>query len=125
MAKRVLRYLKGTSEYSLKYECVNIDEFNLVGFSDSSFGSDPETRKSISGYLFLLGRNLLCYKSKNQNIVTTSTMEAEYVALCITSQQPIWLKNILSELLIIDSKEPVLIYEDNNSCLQLSKKSNT
>jgi hypothetical protein len=37
-AKRVLKYLKGTQDFGLKYS--KVDDFNLTGYSDSDFVGD-------------------------------------------------------------------------------------
>eukprot|EP00253_Pinus_taeda_P002001 PITA_02001 len=47
-AKRVLRYLKGTQDFGIKY--TRVDDFSLIGYSDSNFDGDKETRVSTSGY---------------------------------------------------------------------------
>ncbi len=47
--KRVLKYLKGTHNFGLKYS--KVKEFNLIGYSDSYFDGDKENGVSTSGYL--------------------------------------------------------------------------
>ncbi|KAL7689614.1 putative reverse transcriptase, RNA-dependent DNA polymerase [Plasmopara halstedii] len=50
--KRVLRYLVGTQAHSIMYKKGSgaRTELTLSGFRDSDWGSDPETRKSTSGF---------------------------------------------------------------------------
>ncbi|XP_058788342.1 uncharacterized mitochondrial protein AtMg00810-like [Vicia villosa] len=48
--KRVLRYLRGTTELGLFYK--REGEENLVAFCDSDYVGDLEDRKSTSGYVF-------------------------------------------------------------------------
>eukprot|EP00253_Pinus_taeda_P024911 PITA_24911 len=38
--KRVLRYLKGTQDFGIKY--TKVDNFNLIGYSDSDFNGDKK-----------------------------------------------------------------------------------
>eukprot|EP00253_Pinus_taeda_P021754 PITA_21754 len=52
-AKRVLRYLKGTQDFGIKY--TQVDDFSLIGYSDSDFDGDKETRVSTSRYAMRLG----------------------------------------------------------------------
>eukprot|EP00253_Pinus_taeda_P012506 PITA_12506 len=47
-AKRVLRYLKGTQDFGIKY--TQVDEFNVIGYSNSDFDGDKETEVSTLGY---------------------------------------------------------------------------
>ena len=79
-AKRVLRYVKGTLDLGLKFERSN--KFELVGYSDADWAGDVDTRKSTSGYVFMLGKAIVSWASKKQSVVALSTTEAEYAALC-------------------------------------------
>lgn len=57
--KRILRYLKGTAEYSLVYRRQSEESFStLVGYSDADFGGDHVDRRSVSGYVFKLDGNV-------------------------------------------------------------------
>ena len=49
--KRILRYIKGTSDVAL---CFGGSEFVVRGYVDSDFAGDLDRRKSISGYVFTL-----------------------------------------------------------------------
>ncbi len=49
--KRILRYLKETSNYGLSY-LRNDNNDTLVGYSDAEWAGDVNDRKSTSGYLF-------------------------------------------------------------------------
>ena len=51
-AKRVLRYLQGTTEFGIFYRKGGDDE--LVTYTDSDHAGDLDERKSTSGYVFLL-----------------------------------------------------------------------
>jgi hypothetical protein len=51
--KQVLKYLKGTQSYGIKYSKVSY--FHLIGYSDSDFDGDKEHGVSTSGYLMNLG----------------------------------------------------------------------
>jgi hypothetical protein len=49
--KRILRYIKGTSDVAL---CFGGSEFVVRGYVDSDFAGDLDRRKSTSGYVFTL-----------------------------------------------------------------------
>ncbi|CAH9117537.1 unnamed protein product [Cuscuta europaea] len=76
--KRILRYLKGTVNLGLWYP--KESGFDLVGYSDADFVGCKLDRKSTSGGAQFLGEKLVCWSSKKQNCVSTSTAETEYVA---------------------------------------------
>ena len=66
--KRVLRYLKGTTELRIFYKSGG--EEKMVAYSDSDYVGDIEDRKSISGYVFLLGSGAVAWSSKKPPVVT-------------------------------------------------------
>ncbi|XP_020423899.1 uncharacterized protein LOC109950223 [Prunus persica] len=76
-AKRVLRYLKGTTDLGLFYK--RKVGAKLMGFSDNDYVGDLNDRKSTSGYVFLLSSAVVAWSSRKQPIVTLSTTEAEFI----------------------------------------------
>ena len=60
-AKRVLRYLQKTKDFMLTYK--KSDQLEIIGYSDSDFAGCQDTRKSTSGYIYLLGRGAVSWKS--------------------------------------------------------------
>lgn len=95
-AKRTIRYLKGTLDWTLTYPRKN--DSILHGFSDASYGNFIDDRKSCSGYIFRLGEASVSWSSKKQSTVALSTTEAEYMAMSDASRHMIWMKFALSEL---------------------------
>ena len=49
--KRVLRYIKGTITKGLKFTKCNDSKLSLVGYSDASWASDLESRRSVTGFV--------------------------------------------------------------------------
>ena len=89
--KRVLRYLKGTSRYGLKFS-ISEQQPELVGYSDADRAGDVDTRRSTSGYVFQYGNGTISWSTKKQTTVTKSSTEAEYVALSLATQEAVWLR---------------------------------
>ena len=50
--KNILKYLKRTKVYALVY---NAAELCPLGYTDSDFQADQDSRKSTSGYVFNIG----------------------------------------------------------------------
>jgi hypothetical protein len=70
----VIRYLKGTLDYGLRY--VTNHEFELYGYSDLDWvGSIPD-RRSTSTYCFSLGSSMVLWSSRKQSCVALSIAEA-------------------------------------------------
>ncbi|XP_059597110.1 secreted RxLR effector protein 161-like [Vitis vinifera] len=101
-AKRVMRYLQRTKEYMLTYR--RLDQLELIGYSDSDFAGCQDSRRSTSGYIYLLAGGAISWRSAKQTLVTSSTMEAEFVACYEASNQGIWLRNFVTGLLVLDEK---------------------
>ena len=118
VAKRALRYLKGTMNYGIHYKKKGSGK--LLAYTDSDYAGDIEDRKSTSGYVFLMNSGAVSWCSKKQPIVTLSTTEAEFVAAAICTCQAIWIKRVLKELNYSD-EECTHIWCDNSSTIKLSK----
>ena len=117
-AKRVLRYLKGTSNYGIIFRG---DVSSVpIGYSDADWAGDIEGRKSTSGYVFCIAGGPVSWRSKKQDTVALSTAEVEYVALSSAAQECIWIKRLNSEFGNM-SDGPAVIMEDNQSCIAIAK----
>ena len=76
--KRIFRYLRGTSKQGLAYK-VNSDT-TLEAKTDSSFRYWNDSAFT-SGYIITLFGNAIAWRSHKQNQITTSTCQAEYLAM--------------------------------------------
>jgi len=67
------------------------------------------------GYAFYVGRGAISWSSKQQAMIALSSMEAEYIALCASVQEALWLRSILQEVQypLFPSEMPITIYKDN------------
>ncbi|KAJ9566099.1 hypothetical protein OSB04_002065 [Centaurea solstitialis] len=92
---RVFKYLKGTMDYGLTYTGF---PSVLEGYSDASWITNKEDHSSTSGWVFLLGDGAICWASKKQSCITTSTMESEFVALATAGKEAKWLRNLIYEI---------------------------
>ena len=54
----------------------------LWGAADASYASDVITRRSHGGYMLFLNGGCVSWKSDLQKMVTLSSCESEFVALC-------------------------------------------
>lgn len=65
---------------------------------------------------------MFCWQSSKQQILAQLTVEAEYIGLCATTNQAIWLQKFLSEI-GLDSQDGVPIYCDNKFAITIGKNS--
>ncbi|WCJ39716.1 Copia protein [Euphorbia peplus] len=115
--KRILRYLKGTSEAGLWYPFST--DFTLVGYTNSDYGRDKLKRVSTSGGCHFMGECLVSWHSKKQTSVALSTAEAEYVAAGSCVSQMLWIKQQIADYDVIPGT--ITIFCDNKSAIDLSK----
>jgi hypothetical protein len=115
-AIHLLRYIKGTQHCCIKY---GSSDLTLTGYSDSDWASDVDSRRSTTGYIFMLAGGPISWKSKCQPTVALSSTEAEYMALTATAQEAMSLRTLCGEL-GINVADPVLIYGDNQGALAMA-----
>ncbi|WMV52255.1 hypothetical protein MTR67_045640 [Solanum verrucosum] len=109
-AFRLLRYLKSDPTLGL-FTSKNAD-FSVKGYCDSDWASCPDSRKSVSGYLVLLGDNPISWKSKKQETISLSSAEAEYRSLQKVVGELVRLSRLLSELNVPFPK-PISVFCDS------------
>lgn len=126
-AKRVVRYLKGTINLGLVFgrrpngqPAREPPPYVLIGYADSNFAGDPEDRKSVMGYCFILNGAVVPWSSKKQRTVSTSTTEAEYIALGRAAREAVWIRRFVNEL-EIEVTERLTLHGDNEMSIALTK----
>eukprot|EP00253_Pinus_taeda_P031047 PITA_31047 len=67
-------------------------------FADSDLTGNVDDRISITGYAFSLGSGVITWSSKKQNIVSLSSTEAEYQAMCAATCEVVWLWRLLQDV---------------------------
>ncbi|KAE9276578.1 hypothetical protein PR003_g29026, partial [Phytophthora rubi] len=119
-AKRVLRYLKATSDFGLLMNVTTGDEVRVAAYSDADYANDPVDRRSVSGYVTTLDGNVVSYASRKQEINALSTCEAEYIAMSEATKDLLWLSGLCKEL---EWKHSVpLLLGDNQGAIALTAK---
>ena len=93
--KTIFNYLRRTRDYMLVY---GSKDLILVGYKDSDFQTDRDSRKSTSGLVFTLNGVAVVWRSIKQGCIVDSTMEAEYVAACEAAKEVVWLRKFLTDL---------------------------
>jgi hypothetical protein len=116
VVKRIFRYLVHTPNLGLWYP--KGSTFDLLGYSNSDYAGCKVDRKSTTGTCQFLGRSLVLWSSKKQNLVALSTIEAEYVASGACCAQLLWMKQTLRDYSCEFSKISLLC--DNESAIKLA-----
>ncbi|KAH9726030.1 retrovirus-related pol polyprotein from transposon RE1 [Citrus sinensis] len=116
--KRVLRYLKATQNYGLKF--IKEGDMKLTCFTDADWAGDLDDRKSVGAYCVYLGNNLVSWSSKKQPVIARSSTESEYRSLAAASAEISWLQSLFSELKLQCTEKPA-IWCDNLSATELAR----
>ena len=96
LVKRILCYLKSSmSHYICLYSSLDL---SLTCYMDADWTSNPDDRKSTSGYCYFLGPNLISWSSNKHKVVSRSNTESEYRGLSNATAELMCIETLLSEL---------------------------
>ena len=114
-ADRALSYLQKTRSLALQFGAG--DDFEVA--SDASFADNTLDRKSSQAYAMKLFGGLIGWRANKQDTVTTSTTEAELLALAQTTKESLYVSRLLKELSIRLDNNHVQIQCDNYQTIRL------
>jgi hypothetical protein len=92
--KHVLRDLKGTIDFGLRY--VSDRKIRLQGYADLDWDGSVTDQKSTSGCCFSLGSAMISWLNRKQISVALSTAKEEYIATCSASSEVVWLQKLFA-----------------------------
>ena len=120
-AKHILKYLRGTSHYELRYQ--KSEELGILAYSDADWASDQSDRRSTTGFCFYLNKesSSISWKSKKRPTIALYTCESEYMALAKTTQESLYLIQLFNGIDPQQRYEPAKILGDNQGAIALSK----
>lgn len=93
-AKRVLRYLRGTTKFGIRYFRTNIE---VNGFVNGDFAGDQKDRKPMSGYIVTLASAPCIWTSEKQGTAALSTCEAKYHSMVSATKELVWIKRVINK----------------------------
>jgi hypothetical protein len=111
-AKRILRYLAGTTGIGIIYEQ---GSGTTKAYGDTDYAADVDTRRSQSVSIVVKNGGALLWGSKLQKTVSTPTCEAEYAASAAAAKSALWARMLLGEL--SGHVVPMRLHCDNSSAL--------
>ena len=105
--KHIIKYLKRTKDHMLVF---GGEDLVTIGYTDSDFMSDQDSRRSTSGSVFTLGGGAVSWMSVKQKCIADSTTEAEYVAALEASKEAAWLRKFLVEFGVVpNATKPIIL----------------
>ena len=78
----ILRYLKSAPGKGFLFT-KNVDCQSVDAYSDADWAGVIDDRRSTSGYFTFVGCNLVTWRSKKQNVVARSSIEAEFRGMAL------------------------------------------
>lgn len=119
-----MRYLLSTADYELTLGTNDVlHKNNIHAYTDADFARDVSTRRSTTGSLVKVYNSSIAWTARRQSSVSTSTMEAEYIALNETAQDVMNIAHTIDELGIQNDmlNEPTLIRVDNQAAITIAE----
>ena len=117
-AKAVLKYLKGTLDYGIKY--TDASNVELTSYLDFDWAGNKDDQRSTTGYAFSIGSGVVSWSSKKKPTVSLSSTEVEYKALCAATCEAVWLRILLQDV-GEERQERTMIKCDNQSTINIAK----
>jgi hypothetical protein len=103
---------------------IHTNPTELLGYVDAAHATDLRTRRSVTGYVITLCGAAICYRSKLQSTVATSSTEAEFIAAVTAAKSIKYLRLVLADLGPKYAQDkPTTIYEDNAAAILMINSS--
>ena len=118
--ERVMRYVQGTRNLEIVFNSKSKSP-ELLGFSDADWAGCQDSRKSTSGYVFKFCGGAVSWSSRKQTVVATSTCEAEYIALCEACKEATWLRQVVADVVELDSDPTIMMGCDNAGTISFAQ----
>ena len=96
--KHIMCYLKSKRHRRFVIHGGTAEEQILSAYSDSDHITDVDTRRSISGYFILCGKDVIAWRSSFQAVVSHSSTESELMAIDLTARRVQALRWLLVKL---------------------------
>ena len=109
---RILRYLKSAPGKGILFT-KNVDYQSVDAHSDADWARAKDDRRSTSGYFPFVGGNLIKWRSKKQNVVARSSLEAEVRGMALGICEALWLRLLLMDLGYLPRQLILLIIQYN------------
>ena len=115
---RILRYLKSVLGKGVLFT-KNVDCQSVDAYSDVDWAGAIDDIRSTSGYFTFVGGNLVTWRSKKQNVVARSSVEAEFRGMTLGICEALWLRLLLMDLGYMP-RQSIWLYCDNKAVCDIA-----
>jgi len=113
----ILRYLKSALGKSLLFS--NHGHLKVEGYTDVDWAESADDRRSTADYFTFVGGNLITWKSKKQQLVVRSSVEAKFRGMTIGICELLWIRSLLKDI-GYEQKDAMKLYCDNKSVIEIA-----
>jgi hypothetical protein len=121
--KALMRYVRSSLMLRLRFGPGK--DMDLAVYTDADWAGQKSDRKSTSGGVAMLYGGPVCWLSKVQRSVATSSTESEYIAQLTNAKTTQWLAQILRDIGCLESigedSKTVQMLADNQGAIALAK----
>nr|GEV33751.1 retrotransposon protein, putative, Ty1-copia subclass [Tanacetum cinerariifolium] len=122
--KNNLKYLRNTKVTFLVYGGDPKVELRVNCYCDAGFETDKDETKSQTGYVFVLNRGVMVWKSSKQSTTAQHATKAEYIATSEAAKEVVWIRKFIDELGVVASNDyPIKLNCDNSIAIIMAKES--
>lgn len=122
LIQRLFEYLRNTKDYSITFTDQKQETMEI--YTDSDYAQEPNTRRSMNGYIIRINGNPVHWKSKYTALLCTSSTEAELQAIFIASNEGIWFRQLCVYLGITNTDYICNYLVDNRSIVDAINNDN-
>ncbi|GJZ12015.1 retrotransposon protein, putative, ty1-copia subclass [Tanacetum coccineum] len=102
--------------------CDTKRELRVSCYTNVGYLTDADDMKSQTGYVFALNRGVVDWKSTQQSIFATSSIDAEYIVAFDASKEVVWIRKFISGLGVVPTiEEHINMYCDNIGAIAIAK----
>jgi hypothetical protein len=121
--KTVIRYLLGVASWGLVFRATaqfKLNKLNLMSYYDATWACDLFSSRSMSGYVVFICGNLISFASKYQPTSSSSSTDAEYMALAYLLRELLAIVNFYEDIDGVELEFPIPAIGDNSGAIAIS-----
>nr|GEV11755.1 hypothetical protein [Tanacetum cinerariifolium] len=119
--KNILKYLENTKDMLIAYDGDSTIELRVTCYTDASWETDQDDLRSQMGYVFVMNRGDVDWKSSKESTTAMSSMEAEYITAAKAAMEAIWIRKFIFRVGVVPNiDEPMDMYYDNTGAITIA-----
>lgn len=106
--KKIINLRLIYKQYSTIKLLKNLQLYNLVGYTNSNFASDPKNWKLVMRYYFFFNEIVVLWSGKKLQTIFIFTNKLEYIVLNYKIKEIMWIRKFVNKLEIEVNKKMIL-----------------